>query len=244
MQFANVVAHRGYSARYPENTRLSLQQAIIAGARYIELDVQLSGDGVPLIIHDDNLNRTAGVDLSVLHSSWADLQRVCVGEVERLGDRYAHEPLSPLSVLVELLQAHPDVQAFVELKEESLNHFGRAEMLAKVMPVIAPVYSQCRIISFDAGVLPLVRRGYGGEIGWVISRWTEQQRAIAEEINPDILICNYRKIDTPLWSGNWQWFLYEIIDAELALQWLDRGVDYIEGMELQNLLTNPRLRGG
>jgi glycerophosphoryl diester phosphodiesterase len=244
MNVANVVAHRGYSARYPENTRLSLEQAIAAGAKYIELDVQLSSDGVPIIIHDDNLQRTSGLNASVLESLWVDLQTVCVGEVDRLGEVHAYESLSPLAVLVDILNAHPEVHAFVELKEESLNHFGRAEMLQQVMTVIAPVYSQCSIISFDAEVLPLVRRDYGGQIGWVISRWSDEQRAIAEQIKPEILICNYSKIDTPLWPGNWQWFLYEIIEAELALQWVDKGVKYIEGMELQELLACPRLHGG
>lgn len=55
-------AHRGFSGQYPENTLLAFEKAVEAGADGIELDVQLSSDGVPVIIHDESLSRTAGVE--------------------------------------------------------------------------------------------------------------------------------------------------------------------------------------
>ena len=53
-----VFAHRGYSGRYPENTMEAFRGAYEAGADGIELDVQLSGDGQIVIIHDETLDRT------------------------------------------------------------------------------------------------------------------------------------------------------------------------------------------
>lgn len=53
-----VFGHRGYSAKYPENTMLAFQKAIEAGADGIELDVQFSKDGNLVIIHDEKLDRT------------------------------------------------------------------------------------------------------------------------------------------------------------------------------------------
>lgn len=53
-------AHRGFSGKYPENTRLAFTKAIeTEGCDGIETDVQLSADGVPVIIHDETLDRTA-----------------------------------------------------------------------------------------------------------------------------------------------------------------------------------------
>ena len=239
----HIVAHRGYSSRYPENTVLSLQQAIAAGARFIELDVQLSADGVPIIIHDDNLQRTGGSDVSILEGEWPQLQHYCVGETARLGKAFVSEPLPALGELVQILEAHPAVHAFVELKEESLNHFGRQFMLDRALAVLRPVLAQCSIISFDAEVLFLAQQQTDCPIGWVITRWTPEQRQIADSLQPDILICNYKKIELPLWPGNWQWFLYEIIDPALARQWVDQGVVYIEGMELADLLADGSLNG-
>ena len=55
-------AHRGFSGQFPENTMLAFEKAVEAGADGIELDVQFSKDGELVIMHDETLDRTAGVD--------------------------------------------------------------------------------------------------------------------------------------------------------------------------------------
>jgi len=56
----HLVAHRGYPARLPENTLPSIEAAVQAGARYIEVDVQLSRDGEVILFHDRDLHRLCG----------------------------------------------------------------------------------------------------------------------------------------------------------------------------------------
>ena len=53
-----VDAHRGASAWCPENTLAAFEAAIACGADSVELDVQLSADAVPVVIHDDTVDRT------------------------------------------------------------------------------------------------------------------------------------------------------------------------------------------
>lgn len=53
-----VFAHRGFSGNYPENTMLAFREAEKSGAAGIELDVQLTRDGVPVILHDEKVDRT------------------------------------------------------------------------------------------------------------------------------------------------------------------------------------------
>ena len=53
-----VVAHRGYRGLYPENTFAAFEGAIAAGADMVELDVCLTRDRVPVVIHDTTLYRT------------------------------------------------------------------------------------------------------------------------------------------------------------------------------------------
>ena len=60
-----LVAHRGYSGRYPENTLLAYQAAYEHGARYMELDLQLTSDSVPVLHHDVSMQRMAGIDIDV-----------------------------------------------------------------------------------------------------------------------------------------------------------------------------------
>ncbi|MBN8883806.1 MAG: esterase, partial [Salana multivorans] len=53
-----VLAHRGDADHAPENTLAAFRAAVAAGARGVETDVQLSADGVPLLLHDDGPART------------------------------------------------------------------------------------------------------------------------------------------------------------------------------------------
>jgi glycerophosphoryl diester phosphodiesterase len=55
---AEIIAHRGYSARAPENTLAALRAALEAGADAVEFDLQFTGDGMPVLFHDDELDRT------------------------------------------------------------------------------------------------------------------------------------------------------------------------------------------
>lgn len=60
-----LIAHRGDMTTYPENSLLAIQAAVELGFSYIELDIQLSKDYVPIVIHDKNLKRTTGVNKNV-----------------------------------------------------------------------------------------------------------------------------------------------------------------------------------
>lgn len=53
-----VIAHRGYSGKYPENTMLAFRKAVEAGCDEIELDVQVTKDGVVVVMHDERIDRT------------------------------------------------------------------------------------------------------------------------------------------------------------------------------------------
>lgn len=53
-----VVAHRGASEAAPENTLPAIAEAVRAGADYVEIDIRMSSDGVPVVIHDSTVDRT------------------------------------------------------------------------------------------------------------------------------------------------------------------------------------------
>ena len=73
-----ILAHRGFSSRYPENTMAAFIAAAECGADGVEFDVQLTRDGVPVIIHDESLLRTGGVDRAVEDCSLAELRKIDV----------------------------------------------------------------------------------------------------------------------------------------------------------------------
>ncbi|HXG68032.1 MAG TPA: glycerophosphodiester phosphodiesterase family protein [Blastocatellia bacterium] len=64
-----VIAHRGASGLAPENTLAAFRLAIALGADGVEMDVQMTADGVPVVIHDKRLNRTTdGSGVVSLHT--------------------------------------------------------------------------------------------------------------------------------------------------------------------------------
>ncbi len=73
------IAHRGSSGSFPENTRAAFEKAIETGVDVIETDCQLSKDGHVVVIHDERLDRTAGVKGLVRGKSLKQLKKLDVG---------------------------------------------------------------------------------------------------------------------------------------------------------------------
>ncbi len=82
----DVWAHRGFSSIYPENTMLAFERAVESGADGIEMDVHLSSDGCPVVIHDESLFRTCGVEKMVGECTLDELTHTVASKT--LGGRY------------------------------------------------------------------------------------------------------------------------------------------------------------
>ena len=88
-----IIGHRGASAVAPENTMAAFAAAIAAGADGIEFDVRLSLDGVPVIIHDDNLQRTHGLRKRIADLTVKELRSVNVPSLRDLFELMAGNSL-------------------------------------------------------------------------------------------------------------------------------------------------------
>ena len=78
--YTSVFAHRGASAYALENSLEAFEKALDLGADGIELDIQVSKDGVPVVYHDPQLSRLAGSNKLVNECSLAQLQRFKLGK--------------------------------------------------------------------------------------------------------------------------------------------------------------------
>ena len=74
-----ITAHRGSSRSAPENTMAAIAAAVEEMADYVEVDVQLTKDGVIVLGHDANLKRVAGVNRSMASLTWEEIQELEVG---------------------------------------------------------------------------------------------------------------------------------------------------------------------
>lgn len=76
LQLPQVIGHRGAMAYAPENTLESFREARRRGATWVEIDVKLTADGVPVVMHDASLERTMGIDRLVAETPRAELPAV------------------------------------------------------------------------------------------------------------------------------------------------------------------------
>jgi len=97
-----IIAHRGFSARAPENTLAAFRAAIEVGADGIELDVQLSKDGHVVVIHDEKLDRTTNGSGPVGEKTLEELSKLDAGGW--FGPQFAGEPLPTLRAVFELVR--------------------------------------------------------------------------------------------------------------------------------------------
>ena len=225
-----LVAHRGYPASYPENTLVGARAAISAGACCIEFD--------------DNLLRTCGVDMSVFAHSLADLRQHSAHEAARFALRFSPEKIPSLQHMLNFIACCRGLTALVEIKEESIEYWGVEKVVQKLTATIAPHSNQCVIISFSAEAIAAVKQHGGIRTGWVLHKYDASHKQIANDLQPNFLICNQRKINTPkLWPGKWQWMLYGVENAELALAWAERGVAYVETDHIAELMQHEYFHG-
>jgi glycerophosphoryl diester phosphodiesterase len=117
-----VFAHRGGGAIAPENTLAAFEMGLKVGADGIELDVHLSADGAPVVVHDSTLERTTDAAGPVAARTAAELARVDAGwhfAGSRGNFPFRGQGLG-IPTLREVLARHRDVPVIIEMKLDSV----------------------------------------------------------------------------------------------------------------------------
>ncbi len=242
MSTPELVAHRGYAARYPENTLAALEAAIAAGARHVEVDVQLSSDGFPVLFHDRTLERMCGVSGAVHEKTLSDLRAYSCGERSKFGATFQSEGLLSLAGFVQLLRRHPDVRAFVEIKRVAIENFGRERILERVLPAIDAAIHQCTLISFSLEFLAAARRAHPIPLGAVFDRWDEREHQLVPEIAPEFVFVDLDGLPArgELRMPGARVVVYEVADPAIARALGARGVDMVETFEIAEMMAALR----
>ncbi|MFC0679359.1 glycerophosphodiester phosphodiesterase [Lysobacter korlensis] len=112
-----VTAHRGASAVAPENTLAAFRAAVDAGADAIELDVRLSADGAPVVVHDRDFLRIAGDSRAVGETSLAAIRKIDAGL--RFDPAFAGERIPTLAEALAFIDRR--ALTLIELKPDGGN---------------------------------------------------------------------------------------------------------------------------
>ena len=154
---AQITAHRGSSDDAPENSMSSLMTAVDQMADYAEIDVRATKDGVPVLLHDASLKRTAGVDKKIWDVTYQELEELDAGGW--YSSAYAGERIPSLSDVLDY--ADGKIKLNIEIKSSSES----PDLVRTVVQMITDHHfeNQCVITSFNYKLLSEVKE-YNPEI--------------------------------------------------------------------------------
>ena len=212
------IAHRGASARYPENSRLAFTKAIEAGVDMIELDCQLSLDGHVVVFHDERLMRIGRTRGTVRSKTLEQLKRVDIGKWR--GKAFSGERILTLEEALESIAGRADL--CLEIKTFS----GSAPGIELKTLFIVSHYDyldRTLFSSFDYGSLARLRElAPEAAIGLIVdsrseNSWTEAARRLeARSIHVQKEIAN-REFLARVWEEGFDvyvWTVNEIREME------------------------------
>ncbi len=158
-----IIGHRGYAGRAPENTLVSLDAAMIAGAPAVEFDVHVAACGTPIVIHDETLDRTTDGVGPVSGRTVEQLRTLDAGswfEAEFAGERIPTLADALDRVAGRAHHIYPEVKGIRELSDvDRIVHIVRDSMMS----------DRTTFISIDWSILARVRtRDVAIPIGFIV----------------------------------------------------------------------------
>jgi glycerophosphoryl diester phosphodiesterase len=163
-----IIGHRGAKANAPENTLVSIGKAHEEGASWVEFDVKLTSEGVPILIHDATLERTTSGQGEVCNRSLEDIRRLDAGRW--FGPAFAGERVPTLAETLDFMAAR-SMGFNLEVKPCPGRARETAEAAARMVKerwpsdCPAPIFSSFSLESLDAvrKAAPDIALGYLGE---------------------------------------------------------------------------------
>ncbi len=221
-----IYAHRGASAEFPENTLAAFRRALELGAEGIELDVHLSADGVPVVIHDKTVDRTTDGAGAVHELTVAELQALDAGAGERI------PTLTDVLDLVED-KLHVDIEVKADRAAEA------------VLRAVQDRNTRWLISSFDWDVLRYVRgRDADAELWPLTVEATDEAVAFAKDIGAPALAILHTAVNEEITAwlkehglGVWVWTVNDPERARSCAAWGAIGICTDDPALLQQALS-------
>jgi glycerophosphoryl diester phosphodiesterase len=143
-----VIAHRGDSARRPENTLASFASALEVGAEIVEFDVHLTRDGHVVVLHDALVDRTTDGTGAVKDMTLAEIKRLSAGYPSKFGEEYRGEKIPTLSEVLGHIRGR--AIGMIEVKHDAVTADAEGGIEAHTVAEIrkAGMEKQVALISF------------------------------------------------------------------------------------------------
>ena len=150
-----IMAHRGFSSKAPENTMPAFQMCLDGGFTAAELDVQMTADGTVIVLHDDNLKRTAGLDQNVWEVTYDEIRDLDNGSF--FNKDFAGTKIPTLDEVVKLAGSGKE-KLFLNIEIKRNGHDDG--IIEKVVDIIIKndYLDNCDVTSQDYSTLEEVRK--------------------------------------------------------------------------------------
>lgn len=147
-----ITAHRGDQSAAPENTLSAFEAAIENGADYVELDVTETKDGILVILHDDSLMRTTGLEKNIWDVTYEETQKLDAGSW--YSGEFAGERIPTLEEVIRLCKGK--IKMNIEIK---VTGHESKEFVEKIVALIQKeeLSNQCIVTSFDYDTVRMVK---------------------------------------------------------------------------------------
>lgn len=230
IHFPRVIGHRGAVGHAPENTLAGIRKAAELGATWVEFDVALTRDDIPVLMHDDTVDRTTDGSGNLADLTLQDVRNLDAGRW--FSDAFAGERIPTLTETIRLLHTL-GLGANVEIKPTPgrAPETGRivAKQVADEWPnsLRAPVFSSFQVDALVAAqqAAPEIPRG------WLMRRPVKDWRDQAEALDCLSIHCNHRALDSNIASevrgAGYHLLAYTVNDANRALKLFEWGVESV-----------------
>lgn len=223
-----IMGHRGAAASAPENTLAGIRKAAAYGASWVEFDVKLTADAVPVLMHDDSLERTTGHDIPASELSLAEMKGLDAGGW--FAPEFAGETVPTLEETLALL-LELDMAANIEIKpspgEETDTVTRTIAVLERVWPASAPAplmssFSEQSLEGLQKQAPSLPR-------GFLVEELPEDWLTLARKLGC-VTIHHYAKVVTEAQvaetkAAGYGLAAYTVNEPEQARQLIDWGID-------------------
>jgi len=231
------VAHRGYAASYPENTLIAIEAAQQAAAKFVEVDIQLSADHVPVLFHDRELIRLCQQPGAIHEYTFSQLEEFYVTNAEKFADKYTNNKITSLQVLIDYLKKHPTLNAFIELKRLMIDTFGEVLVLKTILPLFNGMENQISFISYNQKILKTIHDTTEFATGIVVDEWCELDKNT--DWISEWLFCSYDGLpeDAEALEIKSKIAIFEVGNIGLAKHLLAKGITYLETFCIKEMLN-------
>lgn len=238
-----IIAHRGASAHYPENTMIAFRKAVEMNAEMIELDVALSKDGVPVVFHDTRLNQHTNGRGYLTNHTLDELKQLDAGSW--FGPQFSGQTIPTLREVIAF--ASDTIALNIEIKPEAVSDSIADGIEKKVVELVEEFDMQNHVLfsSFDyRALLHFKELAPQVPVALLYSRGQSNHllpNQLVKKYNVDAFNCSYRQLSKK-WIANLNQyripsFVYTINSKRRMQKLIEAGVNGIF-TDKPNLLRN------